>query len=133
MGRRIAIAVDIGDPAERSTIRHPHRERPAGYRHAGREQRRCRQHLMQRCEELDLAAAIQITRVETKPARRIADRKRRRAFVLPEVGLHRIFTTARHRPGMSLRSMHDRIVAQAAVPGKTPADALYAKWTVAAA
>ena len=34
---------------------------------------------------------------------------------------------------MSLRSMHDRIVAQAAVPGKTPADALYAKWTVAAA
>jgi alpha-1,2-mannosyltransferase len=34
---------------------------------------------------------------------------------------------------MSLHFMHDRIVAQAAAPGQTPADELYAKWTVGAA
>src|SRR6185312_3363708 len=98
MGRRVPIAARIRDPTQRSAVRHPHRKRPPGHRHARREQRRCRKHLAQRGEQLDLAAAIQIARIEAKPARCIADGERRCGLVLPEVELHWIFATARDVP-----------------------------------
>jgi hypothetical protein len=64
MERLIPIALLVGNPAERSAIRHPNCKRPARFGHARREQRRLYEDNAQGDEQLRLPVVVEVTGVK---------------------------------------------------------------------
>jgi hypothetical protein len=63
---RITVAGRIGDPAKAPTIGHAYRKRPAGFRHAWREQRRRGEYLIERGQQRRLTVAVEVAGIVTK-------------------------------------------------------------------
>src|SRR5262249_26635517 len=99
----------------------PHRHRTARLRHPCRVERRRRQHVVHRRQQLRLGVIVQVAGIDAQAPLRMVGLQHHVA------GLHHAFTIARH-----LGAMANVATVAAGKPAATPEE-LYAKFTVAAA